>query len=190
MEPAGGDGGRVRRRRTLRSTRFDEDGVGIIEILMAFAVFMVCFLPLLMFLPTGAKVIVNSTNQRTATAIANTMLANAQNSTTPPDWTSSPPQVPPTWPGVVGAASTQDGVPFQIYTLSGWCAFNPTTGVWDTTWRTGDHASYHEVVKVGWGPRVSSTSTTNVVVDSTELGTTPIAAPQVGDTTSCPLGVT
>jgi hypothetical protein len=82
-------------------------------------------------------------------------------------------------------------VPFEIYTLAGWCAWNPN-GTWDTTWQVGadppqtaDHATYREVVKVGWGRNMSSTATTNVVVDSTVIGAT-TTAPVAGDPTSCP----
>jgi Tfp pilus assembly protein PilV len=79
--------------------RFDEDGIGLIEILVAFIVFMIAFLPILEFLPVGSRVIVNSNDQRDATEIANTLLSNAQSSMIPPAYDPTV-QTTPTWSSV------------------------------------------------------------------------------------------
>jgi len=60
-----------------------DDGVGLIEVMVAFLVFMACFLPLMMFLPSGSKVIVNSEDQRSATALVYSNLQNDQQSVFP-----------------------------------------------------------------------------------------------------------
>ena len=53
----------------------------------------------------------------------------------------------------------------------------------------GDQPSYHVVIKVGWGRGLTPGATTNVVVDSTELGSV-TGAPNVGDVVNeCPLGL-
>ena len=145
---------------------------------MAFSIFMLCFLPLVLFLSTGARVIANASAQRFATSVANTTLANEQNSTAPAAW--SLPQVAQTWTTATGSTVQQGGVRFQLYTLRGWCAFNPTTGVWDSTMQTGDHASFHVTVKVVWGPGPTSIKTSDAVVDTTELMST-TGAPVVGN---------
>jgi Tfp pilus assembly protein PilV len=164
--------------RSLRRARLDDDGIGVIEVLMAFSVFMLCFLPLVLFLSTGARVIANASAQRFATSVANTTLSNEQTSTTPAAW--SLPQVAQTWTTAIGTTALQGGVRFQLYTLRGWCAFNPSAGAWDSTMQAGDHASFHVTVKVAWGPSPTSTNTANVVVDTTELTST-TGAPVAGN---------
>jgi Tfp pilus assembly protein PilV len=186
---ASGDGqGRPRQRGTslrarLRSDRGDE-GIGVLEILVAFVVFMICFIPLLQMIPTGSGIIVYSADQRLATAVANTTLQSAQNTTTPgTDYTTVP-----TWATAPRTATQQGGVTFEIYTVGGWCATSTTPGNGLVT--AADQPSYHVVVKVGWGQYGTAESTDHVVVDSTELSTV-TNAPATGVTvTSCPLALT
>ena len=83
---AGKCDGTMKGRRSLRRARLDDDGIGVVEVLMAFSIFMLCFLPLVLFLSTGARVIANASAQRFATSVANTTLANEQNSTAPAAW--------------------------------------------------------------------------------------------------------
>jgi hypothetical protein len=186
--------GRARPRRSLRSAR-DDDGVGLIEILVAFTVFMVCFLPLLIFLPSGSRIIVNSSNQRFATSIADQTLQSAQNSTFPGTWNVDQTTARTTWALLTPTLMTttqvvQGGVTFQVYTVGGWCVLDPSTGLWNGTLSSNPpgQPSYHVVVKVGWGRGISASSTTNVVVDSTELSST-AGAPTTDPVGSCPLGL-
>jgi Tfp pilus assembly protein PilV len=90
------------------------------------------------------------------------------------------------------STSSQDGETFQIFTLGGWCAFDPTAT--PPAWTTGTvpsagQPSYHLVVKVSWGKGASATSVSNVVIDGTELSVTS-GAPVAGQSVAaCPLGV-
>jgi hypothetical protein len=259
------------------SRRFDEEGIGLIEVLVAFIVFMIAFLPILQFLPIGSMLISNSQKQRDATEIANTLLSNAQSSLVPPAYDPTV-QTAPSWssitatciqrtdtasysttsstisdatisqsdlgalvsganipsPSYVGtvtvvaspgtssfvlssspdstiavtptgsgtavnlarqvncsSTSTQNGVTFQVYTLGGWCAFDPsqTPPVWNGTVPSTGQSSYHVVVKIAWGHGASATAATNVVEDGTELAVTP-NGPSAGESVAaCPLGV-
>ena len=183
-----------------------DDGVGLIEVMVALVVFMVCFLPLMMFLPAGSKVIVNSEDQRSATALAYSNLQNDQQSVFPgttwyvgtstQTWTAAgilPQNGQPntTVPGVTTTTATQDGVTFQIYTEGGWCVANASPGGFaNGTVSSSAPPSYHVVIKVGWGPGISMTQVhKNVVVDSTELSSVSGAPPSTTVVNSCPLGL-
>jgi Tfp pilus assembly protein PilV len=271
------DGGcDARRERGAADRPFDEEGIGLIEILVAFIIFMIAFLPILRFLPVGSAVIVNANHQRDATEIANTLLSNAQSSMIPPPYDPTV-QTTPTWSGITSACiqrtdtasysnasstitdatissgdvgafvsganipspsyvgavtpgsppsvpatfvlsgspdttvpvtptgsgtsvnlvrqvnctstSTQNGATFNIYTLGGWCALDPSTGQWGGTVPSSGQASYHVVTKVAWGKGASATSMTNIVVDGTELSVTS-GAPIAGESVAaCPLAV-
>jgi hypothetical protein len=205
MSVRGEGRGQPRQRGTLLPTRPGDEGIGLVEILIAFTVFMICFIPLLKMIPTGAGIIVQSADQRLATAVANETLQDAQQTTIPPttyavpsplpSWASSPtcsvdPYPPTCWASAPRTASQPQpgGVTFEIYTAAGWCASDTTPG--NGTVSSSVQPSYHIVVKVGWGRNVSSASTTQVVVDSTELSTV-TGAPAVGNPVSaCPLGLT
>lgn len=189
--------GQQRQRCVFLPARPDDEGIGIVEILVAFVVFMVCFIPLLRMIPIGAGIIVQSNDQRLAVSVANTTLQNLQQSTIPPATYSVPSPLPswsntpPTWaPPTPRTATSQGGVTFEIWTAQGWCASDTPPGNAPSGVSSSQQPSYHIVVKVGWGPNVSWSSTTQVVVDSTELSTV-TGAPVVGQVVSaCPLGLT
>jgi len=182
-----GDEVQVSRARPTRlPSRRGDDGFGVLEMAVAFAVFMICFVPLLQLLPEGASVIASSANQRLATSVANSTLQNYQASVAAPTFASTN-NVTPTWAGATRTATTQSGTTFEIYTVSGWCRTSTVPGT--GTVLASDQPSYHIVVKVGWGPGLSNNSTQNVVVDSTELGSV-TGAPTVGaQVNECPLGL-
>lgn len=203
MECAIGNQRQERQRGIRFPEPMGEDGVGLIEVLVALTIFLISFLPLVMFLPTGWKIIVNSEDQRFATALAYSTLQNDQQSpfpgttwyvgTGPQTWTGvsgTPPAGAPntTVPGVSTTTATQGGVTFQIYAAGGWCVADTTNvGFGNGTVTSSTPASYHVVVKVGWGPGISMSSThVNVVIDSTELSSVS-GAP--ASTTACPLGL-
>lgn len=180
-----------RQRGTLLPSRPGDEGIGAFEIVLAFTVFMICFIPLLKMIPTGSGIIAYSANQRLATSVLNNTLQNAQTSTVPEtDYTT-----PRTWAaissGVPWATETQQqqgGVTFRVYSVDGWCATDTTPGNGVLT--SSEQASYHAVVKVEWGSNVSAFANQSVVVDSTELSTL-TNAPSDGTTiSSCPLGLT
>jgi Tfp pilus assembly protein PilV len=100
--PRSDEGGSRPRTDEGGSRRFDEDGIGFIEILVAFLVFMIAFLPILEFLPAGSRLIVNSNHQRDATELANTLLSNAQSSMIPPAYDPTV-QTTATWASVTAA---------------------------------------------------------------------------------------
>ena len=176
-------------RRARQETRPGDDGVGIMEIMVAFVVFMICFVPLLQLLPAGARIISQSANQRLAASVANSTLQKYQNSLTPPTFASTN-NVAPTWASAVRTATTQSGTTFEIYTASGWCRTVVAPG--NGTVTAADQPSYHIVVKVGWGRNLTNQSTSNVVVDSTELpsvtGAPAVTAPATV-VNECPLGL-
>ena len=175
-----------RARRARRQTRAQDDGIGLVELLVAFLVFMICFVPLLQLLPEGAQVIATSADQRQATNVANSTLQDYQTTQTPPTFASTS-NLAPTWAQAVRTATTQGGLVFEIYTLGGWCRspISPGTG----TVLAADQPSYHIVVKVGWGKFISADSTLHVVVDSTELPSV-AGAPATGSVVNeCPLGL-
>ena len=174
-------------RRTRRLSRTD-DGIGMVEIMVAFVVFMICFIPLMQMLPSGEKIITYSADQRLAAAVANTTLENDQNSVVAAndqDFTTVR-----TWAAAPRTSTQQGGVTFQIFTVGGWCATDTTPGNAASGVLSTQQPSYHIVVKVGWGAKVNANSTDHVVVDSTELSTV-AKAPAVGvPVVSCPLGLT
>jgi len=174
-------------RRTRRETRSGDDGIGIFEIMIAFVVFMICFVPLLQLLPEGAQVIASSASQRLAASVANSTLQSDQNTVVPPAFATTT-NVAPTWVSAIRTATTQGGETFQIYTVSGWCRTTVAPG--NGTVLSSDQPSYHIVVKVGWGRGLTNISTSNVVIDSTELASI-AGAPAVGAMVNeCPLGLT
>jgi Tfp pilus assembly protein PilV len=173
-------------RRARRDTRPGDDGIGILEILIAFVVFMICFVPLLQLFPEGARVIATSASTRLAANVANSTLQNYQSSVTPPSFAATH-NVPPTWASAPRTATSQGGQTFQIYTIGGWCRSSTAPG--NGTVLATDQPSYHLVVKVGWGKGLTNSSVTNVVVDSTELPTV-TGAPTAGTAVlECPLGL-
>jgi len=189
-------------RGTLLPARPDDEGIGIVEILVAFVVFMICFIPLLKMIPTGAGIIAQSADQRLAVAVVNSALQNAQQSKAPPACPTPPTSCPstptswssasPSWGSAPRTATSQGGVNFQIWTAAGWCASDTPPG--DAPAPTGmlssQVPSYHIVVKVGWGLNPTSSSTSQVVVDSTEMSTV-TGAPIAGQAViACPLGLT
>jgi hypothetical protein len=187
---------RLRLPARLRSGGGDQ-GIGVVEILVAFTIFMVCFIPLLKMIPLGAGIITQSADQRLAIAVANETLQNAQQTTIPPAIYSVPSPLPswslspPTWASAPRTASQPQpgGVIFEIYTASGWCATDTAPGNTPSL-TSSEQPSYHIVVKVGWGPSVSSASTAQVVVDSTELSTVTGAPAVNAPVSACPLGLT
>jgi len=150
---------------------------------MAITVFMICFVPILKMIPEGSTVIVYSNDQRLATSVLNTTLGNAQASVVPDtDYTT-----PRTWTSATETQTTQGGVNFRVYTASGWCATDTAPG--NGTLLASGQASYHVVVKVGWGPNATVYATDHVVVDSTELGTLTNQPADGTNIASCPLGL-
>ena len=193
MEVHGDEVKETSARPARRLPRPDEDGIGMIEIMVAFVVFMICFVPLLQLLPEGAKVISDSANQRVATSVANSQLQNAQTTLNPPDFATNinVTNVTPTWAtSSTRSATTQSGTTFQIYTVGGWCisSASPGNGIIDSTVQP----SYHIMVKVGWGRGINPNSTQHVVVDSTELSSVsgaPTVTTPATHVLECPLGL-
>jgi len=177
-----------RARRARHETRPGDDGVGIFEIMAAFAVFMICFVPLLQLLPEGESVITQSANQRLAASVINSTLQNDQTTIVPPSTFSTSANVAPSWATATRTATTQSGTTFEIYTVQGWCRAPVAPG--NGTVLASDQPSYHVVVKIGWGANGTANSTSNIIVDSTELATV-TGAPPVGTVLAeCPLGLT
>ena len=190
-----------RTRRARRATRPGDDGVGVVELMIAFVVFMICFVPLLELLPAGARVIAQSADQRLAASVANATLQDYQSSVTPPTFSSATTPAPswsaptfspatnvaPSWAAATRTATTQSGVAFQIYTIGGWCRSSVSSG--NGTLLATDQPTYHIVVKVGWGRNLTANSTANVVVDSTELSTVDGAPTFTDPVTQQPTGI-
>ena len=181
-----------RQRRARDATRHADSGLGLVEIMVAFAVFMICFVPLMQLLPQSAAVITQNTNRNMATAVVNSTLLNDQSQLSvngnAPTFDPVNANKPASWGSAVRTASSQNGSNFEIYTLSGWCRTQAAPG--NGTVLATDQPTYHVVVKVGWGKNLTNSSTTNVVVDSTEIPATVSSAPSVGTTVyECPLGL-
>jgi hypothetical protein len=205
MKRSGGDVQLSRVRRARRATRHGDDGLGVVEILAAFVVFMICFVPLLQLFPEGQTVITQSADQRLAASVANSTLQNYQNSIVPPTFSSATTPAPswqtpvfatatnvaPSWAAATRTSTTQSGVTFEIYTIGGWCRTSVAPG--NGTVLASDQPSYHIVVKIGWGKQGTANSTSQVVVDSTELSSVtgaPTATTPATVLVECPLGLT
>ena len=103
-------------------------------------------------------------------------------------WFSTSANVAPSWATATRTATTQSGTTFELYTVQGWCRSPVAPG--NGTVLASDQPSYHVVVKIGWGANGTANSTSNVIVDSTELATV-TGAPPVGTVLAeCPLGLT
>jgi len=154
-----------RSRRARRVTRPGDDGVGLMEIMVAFAVFMICFVPLLQLLPAGP-----GSSPRAQTSVWPPPCPTRRCRTTR---TRSPrrPSPPP-------ATSRRRGSRPPARRRARAARPSRSTRSADGAgprWprapaRSCDGpASYHIVIKVGWGRGLTNSSVANVVVDSTEL---------------------
>ena len=181
-----------RQRRARDATRHSDAGFGLVEIMVAFAVFMICFIPLMQLLPASAAIITQNTNRTMATAVVNSTLLNDQSQLSvngnAPTFDPINANKPASWGSAVRTATSQNGSNFEIYTLSGWCRTQVALG--NGTVLAADQPTFHILVKVGWGKNLTNSSTTNVVVDSTEIPATVSSAPPVGAVVNeCPLGL-
>ena len=187
-----------------------DEGVGLIEIVVAIAFFAILFVPLANLLTRGDSAIAGAQDTRTAGGIADQQLAADQQSTFPGTWnvntsnSAAWPATPtgyacPTTGATVGQAficEVVNGTQYNIYTVGGWCVLNPHTVAWGNgtvvngtgTPPSPVPATYHVVVRVTWNGKTAS-NTTNSVDDSTEIPSSS-GSPAVGtNVQSCPLGL-
>jgi hypothetical protein len=180
-----------------------DEGVGLIEIVVALAFFAILFIPLANLLTTGDSAIAGAQNSRTAGGIADQQLAADQQSTFPGTWNQSVnnPAVWPTVPSpatcpsvnaVVGQAfqcQVVNGVPFYIFTVGGWCVLNSAQGGWGNgSVQSGIPPTYHVAVRVTWNGKPAA-NTQYFVDDSTEMPSNTGAPVPTTNVQSCPLGM-
>jgi len=171
----------VARQASMR--RRGDEGLSLVEVVIATAVLITVFIPVALLLQSGVKAVGGDINTNAASGVAASVLAQEQTAagrspSGPPIDTSSPPT--PIYPEkaakkwVSPALQTQKvgDVTYQIYGVGGWCVLshphtpgspavwtNAATAVTGTVTGTQGPAEYFVVVKVAWG--ASSTDPTS-----------------------------
>jgi|GEM_PF-6329371 len=157
-----------------------EEGVGLLDAVVAVLIVMVVLIPVASLLVTTGKATAGSQFRATAYGLAQGLLDQERLASS-----NSPTAPPPGLAGVVSGATTfpttalvatttQGSETFREYAVGGWCQLLATNGAAPYVWGnydshttsndTANAASYFVAVKVVWGPGAGPAQTANALV--------------------------
>lgn len=175
--------------------RRGDDGLTLIEVIVASVMILLIFVPVSNFLASGDRIIANSQSNRVLVAVANSEVTTVLQEKFPPanlptKWTTAP-----AWPSSstctahasLCPSGTQDSVKWSAVVTGGWCALDTTTHQWGNGTVTAKTVpTYHVAVKVTASEGRNGTSRALAQGEFPVATTGPSANLTVS---SCPLGL-
>lgn len=197
VDLAGSARGVPKGRRVTRAPgrRRGDDGLTLIEVIVASVMILLIFVPVSNFLASGDRVIANSQSNRVLVAVANAEVTSVLQGKFPPPnfpakWTTSA-----AWPSTstctahasLCPSGTQDSVKWKALVTGGWCALNTTTNQWGNGKVPANTVpTYHVAVKVTAPEGQSGTGRALAQGEFAQATGGPSATETVS---SCPLGL-
>ncbi len=203
VDVAGSARGVPKGRRVTRAPgrRRGDDGLTLIEVIVASVMILLIFVPVSNFLASGDRVIANSQSNRVLVAVANAEVTSVLQGKFPPPnfpakWTTSA-----AWPSTstctahagLCPSGTQDSVKWKALVTGGWCALIKTTTAHPGTYKWGNGKvlpntvpTYHVAVKVTAPEGQSGTGRALAQGEFAQATGGPSATETVS---SCPLGL-